>query len=239
MENRYLVESGRSSVAADMRALMECLQNLGERFGGNLKTFRDLDAENKARRLVLAPQMRDFNKLDAEGKQAGMDRMFKAITREVDKLSAASANYLRQWQQFENLVNGAKSALVQLQAGVQRDMLEHVAALSKSWERQAAATSCWVEVYDQDPISDKTAVRLRCGYISEADDMLEGLCALLPIEEWDQVYCCSPGEFSTNTKLFMPLSGGRPEQVRDRLEANNKLVFHDDQAKKQLVIVRR
>jgi len=186
MDNRYCVDlQARGSVAADMRALMECLQNLG----------------------------------------------------------ANSANYLRQWQQFENLVNGANSALIKLQDRVQRDHLENVAALTKSWEEHAADTTCWVEVYDQDPSvkSDKTAVRLRCGYISEADNMLEGLFRLLPLEEWDQMYCCLPGEFSTNTKLFRPLSDGGREQVIDILEEKNKLVFHNDSeaGKMQLVIVRR
>jgi hypothetical protein len=199
-----------------------------------------MDKEREARRAVLAPQMRGFKELDAEGKLAGMDKMFKTMSMEVSQLSCTSANYLRQLQLFKEHVDAAKDTVVKLETALKREMLAQVAALKKGWDRVEAATSCWVEVYDKDP-SDKTAVRLRCGYITEADDMLERLCTLLPLEEWDEVYCCSPGAFWMPRKLF--LSSDRwHANLQDKLEAKKKLVFHNDSEgfdKQQLVIVRR
>jgi len=54
-------------------------------------------------------------------------------------------------------------------------------------------------VYDSYP--DFTKVRLEAGYISEAKDTLEQLCALLPFDEWEDVFCCKPGCFNSTTAL--------------------------------------
>jgi hypothetical protein len=264
MDNRYLVESAgggdsaggsdsaggkvtiadlqaRGSVTTDLRELQQCLKMLGDRCHELLNRMRMMTSEGMQRREALAPEVRTFKKLDAEGKQAEIDNMMKKLWMEVEKLTRTAVGPVDDLQRFQRHVDTAERAVEKLQAGMKTQMAVQVAAMCKSWEREAAATTCWVEVYDQDPSvkSDKTAVRLRCGYITEADDMLEGLCRLLPLEEWDQVYCCSPGEFSTNTKLFWLLSGGRGEQVRDRLQAKKNLVFHNEASKKQLVIVRR
>ena len=231
----------RGSVAADMRKLQQCLKELGDRCHESLQRMRQMMSEGRDRRAALAPEVRTFQELDAADKQAEIDKMMRKLWMEVEKLTRTAVGPVDDLQRFQRHVDAAERAVEKLQAGMKTQMAAQVAAMCKSWEKEAAATTCWVEVYDQDPSvkSDKTAVRLRCGYISEADDMLEGLCRLLPLEEWDQLYCCSPGEFSTNTKLFWPLSGGRVEKVKDRLEAKNKLIFHDDRSKKQLVIVRR
>jgi hypothetical protein len=112
------------------------------------------------------------------------------------------------------------------------------------------ATSCWVEVYDKHP-AEKTAERLRCGYMTEADDKLWRLSLLLPLEEWDTVYCCRPGEYLKCTNLVETsqhrTDDSRREHVRnwvqERLESTqtNQLIFPDDRLsyKQQLVIVKR
>ncbi len=125
------------------------------------------------------------------------------------------------------------------------------------------ATSCWVEVYDEHP-AEETAVRLRCGYIREADDELfSRLDMLLPLEEWDTVYCCRPGAYLSCTKL-LDTSQHRTDDKRHELvlnwvqktlgalklthNKNHELIFHDDARvawsrerhyKQQLVIVKR
>jgi hypothetical protein len=105
---------------------------------------------------------------------------------------------------------------------------------------------CWVEVYDKHPF-DKTAVRLRCGYISEAGDTLEQLCALLPLEEWDELLCCSPGKYSCSTSIFDIDHNHANERTRakSRLAKDgflHKWIFHGKSQVRgiqQLVIVRR
>jgi hypothetical protein len=231
----------RGSVAADMRALMGCLTELGDRFNNTVTNFQQMDAEREARRAVLTPQMRSFKQLDAEGKLASVDKMFREISIEVTQLSCTSDNYLRWMLRFQQSVNGAKQAVAKLEARMNKEMDAQAAALITGLERQIAANTCWVEVYDKDPY-DKTAVRLRCGYISQADDMLEGLCRLLPLEEWDRVYCCSPGQYWNSTTIFGYHDKHKMRmEVEDILEARNKLVFHNDSEddKLQLVIVRR
>ncbi len=56
------------------------------------------------------------------------------------------------------------------------------------------------EVYDKYP-DDNTAVLLKANYISEAGDTLAQLCALLPLEEWDEVISCKPGNFWSCTLI--------------------------------------
>jgi hypothetical protein len=102
---------------------------------------------------------------------------------------------------------------------------------------------CWVEVYDKNPY-DKTAVRLRCDYISEAGDTLEQLCALLPLEEWDEVCCCSPGQFWSSTSIVDIDYNHANARTRaeSRLAQFHNWIFHGESQGKgiqQLVIVRR
>jgi hypothetical protein len=217
------------------------LETLGVSFRGRLTTFTDLVSKSNVRREELGPEMRNFKQLDEAGRQAGMDQMFKNLTVEVSKLTCLTNNLWGEWQRFEKPVNDSELAVAKLEARMKKEMLQQVADLAKDWERQAAATSCWVEVYDKDPY-DKTAVRLRCGYIRELGNMLEQLCALLPLEEWDSVYCCSPGQYWSSTNIFGYNDKHKTRmEVEDILEARNKLVFHNDSEadKMQLVIVRR
>jgi hypothetical protein len=104
---------------------------------------------------------------------------------------------------------------------------------------------CWVEVYDSEPGwgNRGTAVRLNAGYISEAQDTLEQLCALLPLEQWARpAYCmrlgCVGGEVYF---LGSDLSRGALNERLDTTLAH-ELIYHNEQRgfeKMQLVIVRR
>ena len=107
------------------------------------------------------------------------------------------------------------------------------------------AACCWVEVYDRDPAWDKPAVRLKAGYISEAKDTLEQLCALLPLEEWADVFCTKPGCVGGGVYFlghqFRALSAGALRQSLDTSTAH-QCIYHNDHmplGKLQLVIVRR
>ena len=116
----------------------------------------------------------------------------------------------------------------------------------------AASGSCYVEVYDKYP-DDNTAVLLKANYISEAGDTLAQLCALLPLEEWDEVISCKLGQFWSCTQIVAPWdidndpkTGARayPDprtRVRSKLANLRCYIFPDDphEARKQLVIVRR
>ena len=105
------------------------------------------------------------------------------------------------------------------------------------------AACCWVEVYDSDPSwANTTAVRLAAGYISEAKDTLEQLCALLPLEEWADVFCTKPG--CDRGGIYFAgkdLSRGALNQSLDT-SAAHPCIYHNDHmplGKLQLVIVRR
>ena len=104
------------------------------------------------------------------------------------------------------------------------------------------AACCWVEVYDRDPAWDKTAVRLKAGYISEAKDTLEQLCALLPLEEWVDLFCTKPGCVGGGVYFVgKDLSRGALNQSLDTSTAH-QCIYHNDHmplGKLQLVIVRR
>jgi hypothetical protein len=112
-----------------------------------------------------------------------------------------------------------------------------------------AAVKCWVEVYDKKP-QYEGAVRLRCGYISdvvEACDLLAQLEKLLPLEEWKELLCCSPGDFKNFCLLVSSgdLGNANPRtQAEFRLDmpGYHRLIFHNESkalGKQQLVIVRR
>jgi hypothetical protein len=120
-------------------------------------------------------------------------------------------------------------------------------------ERQSVSDvkqeKCFVEVYDRKP-QYEGAVRLRCGYISEAVeaiDVLEQLCELLPLEQWKQLICCSPGDFKSFCLLVSSrdLGNAYPRaQAEFKLDSPgyHELMFHNDSkalGKQQLVIVRR
>jgi hypothetical protein len=106
--------------------------------------------------------------------------------------------------------------------------------------------------YDKSPYH-KNAVLLKSSYISEAGDTLEQLCALLPLNEWDEVLSCKQGEFWCCTQIVAPWNvdndpetGARAysdprERVRDRLTRFCCYIFPNDphEARRQMVIVRR
>ena len=109
------------------------------------------------------------------------------------------------------------------------------------------AACCWVEVYDSDPSwANTTAVRLAAGYISEAKDTLEQLCALLPLEEWADLFCMVPGRVHGGQIYFLgnqfrALSAGALRQSLDSEDAQ-RCIYHNEQmplGKLMLVIVRR
>ncbi len=112
------------------------------------------------------------------------------------------------------------------------------------------AVKCWVEVYDRKP-QYEGAVRLRSGYISdvsvEAEDLLKQLEELLPLSEWKEVLCCSPGDFKSFLLIVSEsdLENAHPRmRVEDRLDrpGYHNLIFHNEAkalGKQQLVIVRR
>ncbi len=116
----------------------------------------------------------------------------------------------------------------------------------------AATGSCYVEVYNKYP-DDETAVLLKANYISEAGDMLAQLCELLPLEEWDEVLSCVPGNYWSTTQIVSrsdidndPKCGARayPDaraRVRSKFATLRTYIFPKDsnEARKQLVIVRR
>jgi hypothetical protein len=203
--------------------------------------MRQMMSKGMDRRKALAEEVRKFKKLDAADKQSEIDKMMGNVWLEVEKLTRTAVGPVDDLQRFQTHVDAAERAVEKLEAGMKKEMLAQVAALAKGWERVSAATSCWVEVYDKDPY-DKTAVRLRCSYIREADNMLERLEALLPLEEWQAVLCCSPGQYQSSTNIvgYYDIQKTRIE-VENILEARNELVFHNDSeaGKKQLVIVRR
>jgi len=102
---------------------------------------------------------------------------------------------------------------------------------------------CWAEVYDSEPgWANTTAVRLSAGYISESQDMLEQLCALLPLEQWANVFCMRPGCVGGETYfLGQELSRLSRHALKQQLELNSRLIYHNDEngfEKLQLVIVR-
>jgi hypothetical protein len=109
------------------------------------------------------------------------------------------------------------------------------------------AACCWVEVYDSDPgWGNTTAVRIAAGYISEAEDTLEQLCALLPLEEWADLFCMVPGRVHGGQVYFLghalsDLSAGALRQSLDSEDARRH-IYHNEQmalGKLMLVIVRR
>jgi hypothetical protein len=115
---------------------------------------------------------------------------------------------------------------------------------------QSAATSIWVEVYDSNPSykhpEENPPVRLRCGYIREVDNVLEQLCALLPLEDWDELYCCVQGQIGSPFVIVHPCDlqnkTDRHTCVQNTLKTFNKVIFHSESRgfpKQQLVIVRR
>jgi hypothetical protein len=107
---------------------------------------------------------------------------------------------------------------------------------------QRCAACCWVEVYDRDPVEDKTAVSLKAGYISEAKDTLEQLCALLPLEQWAAVFCMTPGCVGGPVYCVgLDLNRSALNQQLDTTTAP-RLIYHNEQSgfeKLQLVIVRK
>ncbi len=112
------------------------------------------------------------------------------------------------------------------------------------------AVTCWVDVYDRKP-QHEGAVRLRCGYISDAvepEDLLSQLEEFLPLDQWKQLICCSPGDFGERFCLLVSstdLAGPHPRmRVLDRLgvPGYHNLIFHNEAnglGKQQLVIVRK
>ena len=115
-------------------------------------------------------------------------------------------------------------------------------------ERTDATGSCFVSVYDKYP-ADKTAVLLKEGYIYSEGNTLEQLCALLPLEQWDEVLSCSLGDFSVCTLIVASydiendpatassLYEDAQTRVLDKLTQFHSLIFND--AKTQLVIVKK
>jgi hypothetical protein len=112
---------------------------------------------------------------------------------------------------------------------------------------QSAATSIWVEVYNRNPYykhpGQNPAVRLLCGYIREDDKVLEQLCALLPLEDWDELYCCPPGRIQSPyiiaTLYNLQNKTDRHTFMQNKLEEFNKVIFHSELRgfpKQQLVI---
>jgi hypothetical protein len=107
---------------------------------------------------------------------------------------------------------------------------------------QPCAACCWVEVYDRYPSFDKTEVRVKAGYISEAKDMLEQLGALLPLEEWADLFCTKPG--CVGGRVYFVGEDLSRGAVKQRLDypSTQQLIYHNEHmplGKLQLVIVRR
>jgi hypothetical protein len=104
------------------------------------------------------------------------------------------------------------------------------------------AACCWVEVYDSHPDFTTKPVRLEAGYISEAKDTLEQLCALLPLEEWEEVFCCKPGRLHSTTRIVSDCyDRGDVWQQLHRESSQNYIYHHekDGYQKLQLVLVRK
>ena len=118
------------------------------------------------------------------------------------------------------------------------------------------AITCWVDVYDRSP-SDEGAVRLRCGYIHDAvevDDLLAQLEAFLPLERWEELLICRPGDWLQARKVVSPddltmdtraqqrYAGGRGPRLQTQWKLDtphsHNMIFHSD-SKQQLVIVRK
>jgi hypothetical protein len=107
------------------------------------------------------------------------------------------------------------------------------------------AACCWVEVYDRNPVWEKqAAIRLKAGYISEAKDTLQQLEALLPLEEWADLFCMTPGcvggEVYFLGKELSRFSRGALQEALDSADAH-KNIYQERRplGKLQLVIVRR
>jgi hypothetical protein len=104
------------------------------------------------------------------------------------------------------------------------------------------AACCWVEVYDRDPLCDENAVRLKAGYISEAKDTLEQLCALLPLEECEEVFCTKPGRVCGGRTIIVNDCSKRVDvEKRLRNEEIHNYIYHNNKmpiGKLQLVLVR-
>jgi len=101
---------------------------------------------------------------------------------------------------------------------------------------------CWVEVYDSEPGWGNTkAVRLKAGYISEAQDTLEQLCAMLPLEQWANVFCMTPGCVGGEVYfLGQDLSRLSRNALKQELDRAKEIIYHNEQRgfeKLQMVIV--
>lgn len=106
------------------------------------------------------------------------------------------------------------------------------------------AACCWVEVYDSYPDFTTKPVRLEAGYISEAKDTLEQLCALLPLEEWEELFCIKPGRFNSITASIVSdcYDRGAVWQKIHKESSQNYIYHHDNipgDQKLQLVLVRK
>lgn len=102
---------------------------------------------------------------------------------------------------------------------------------------------CWVEVYDSYPDFTTKPVRLEAGYISEAKDTLEQLSALLPLDEWEELFCIKPGCFNRihATIVSECTDKGAVLQTLDKKSSQNYIYHHDKNGyeKLQLVLVRK
>lgn len=100
---------------------------------------------------------------------------------------------------------------------------------------------CWVEVYDSYPDFTTKPVRLEEGYISEDKDTLEQLCALLPLAEWEELFCCKPGRFASTHSIVSDCHD-RGDVLQKLASSKNKIYHYDNTPgfeKLQLVLVRK
>jgi hypothetical protein len=102
-----------------------------------------------------------------------------------------------------------------------------------------------VEVYNCDPRDNpETAVRINCGYISDAGTVFDQLCDLLPLEKWRDVYCCtSPEDGGCKWIIITPPEDGNiTEQDATRSTSSKEIrniIFHNElfEGQEKLVLV--
>jgi hypothetical protein len=123
----YRVHSERHSVTGDLQELKACLTKLGDSCHETLARMMNGGIERRARATELGPKVRNFKKLDAADKQAAIDEMIKTLCREVETLSQGDVTRMKDLQRFQEHVDHAERAVEQLQATIQREILEDVA----------------------------------------------------------------------------------------------------------------